>query len=100
MSMETKHMGCRHWVSSRDFCVKLHVMAPRTKCVGCEFYEGGDPGLGDAVEKLIDIGTLGQGKKIAKVVAKATGKKDCGCGKRRAALNRLGDKLSPKKGGD
>jgi hypothetical protein len=41
-------------------------------------------GLGDAVEKLIDIATLGLAKKGAK--AKKGG---CGCNKRRAALNRL-----------
>jgi hypothetical protein len=41
-------------------------------------------GLGDVVEKVIAVATLGVAKRVAK--AKKGG---CGCKKRRAALNRL-----------
>jgi len=41
-------------------------------------------GIGDVVEKVLDVATLGLAKKAAK--AKKGG---CGCKKRRAALNRL-----------
>lgn len=45
--------------------------------------------LGDLIEKLISIVTLGQGKKIATYVAKLRGKEDCGCYKRKEQLNNL-----------
>ena len=47
-------------------------------------YEGRHLGIGDVVEKVLDVATLGLAKKAAK--AKKGG---CGCKKRRAALNRL-----------
>lgn len=42
-------------------------------------------GLGDTIEKITTATGI---KKVADTVAKATGK-DCGCNKRRDALNRL-----------
>jgi hypothetical protein len=45
--------------------------------------------LGDFLEKLIRIITLGQGKKIATYIAKLRGKKDCGCERRKEKLNNL-----------
>ena len=45
-------------------------------------------GLGDIVEKIINIITLGYGKRIATWVAKLFGYKDCGCDKRKEKLNR------------
>ena len=44
--------------------------------------------LGDFTEKVISIITLGQGKRIAKFVAKLFGYKDCGCDKRKEKLNK------------
>ena len=41
-------------------------------------------GLGDTVEKITTVTGI---KKVADAVAKATGK-DCGCSKRKDALNR------------
>lgn len=46
-------------------------------------------GLGDVVEKAINVVTLGTGKKIAKAVATASGRKDCGCKRRKDALNKV-----------
>jgi len=45
--------------------------------------------LGDFLEKLISIVTLGQGKKIATYIAKLRGKEDCGCERRKQKLNNL-----------
>ena len=43
--------------------------------------------LGDLVEKIINIITFGQGKKIAKWVANKLGYEDCGCEERKNFLN-------------
>ena len=45
-------------------------------------------GLGDLIEKIIRIITLGYGKKIAKKIAKAFGYEDCGCDERQEKLNK------------
>jgi hypothetical protein len=45
--------------------------------------------LGDILEKLISVVTLGQGKKIATFIAKLRGKEDCGCSRRKNYLNNL-----------
>ena len=45
--------------------------------------------LGNFIEVLIKIITLGQGKKIATYVAKLRGKEDCGCHKRKEILNNI-----------
>lgn len=45
--------------------------------------------LGDLVEKLIAIVTLGYGLRIAKYVAKKLGYNDCGCETRKEWLNTL-----------
>jgi len=45
--------------------------------------------LGDFVEKLINVITLGQGKRIATHIAKLRGKEDCGCERRKNKLNKL-----------
>lgn len=91
------HLSCRHWRKDKDVCSAFDVFAPRGKCVGCPQYEEGKPGLGDAVEKVIAVATLGQAKRIAKRVS---GQKDCGCSQRRAALNRAGKAVLDKVKGD
>jgi hypothetical protein len=45
--------------------------------------------LGDYLESLISILTLGQGKKIATYIAKLRGKEDCGCDRKKDYLNNL-----------
>ena len=45
--------------------------------------------LGDFLEKLISVITLGQGKRIATYIAKLRGKEDCGCERRKEELNNL-----------
>lgn len=45
--------------------------------------------LGDLIEKIISILTLGQGKKLATYIAKLRGKEDCGCNRRKEKLNNL-----------
>jgi len=78
------HAQCRHWDERSDICLELQVVAPRKRCKGCDMFEPHGRGLGDVVEKVIDVATLGVAKKVKK--AKKGG---CGCNKRRAALNRL-----------
>ena len=45
--------------------------------------------LGNLLEKIISIITIGQGKRIAKYIAKKLGKEDCGCDERRDSLNKI-----------
>jgi len=49
------------------------------------------PGLGDLVEA--GLTAVGITKERVQRVANAVGIKDCGCAKRKAALNRLSDRL-------
>lgn len=49
------------------------------------------PGLGDLATKVFS--SVGITEARAQAVAKAVGLKDCGCNRRRAAMNRLGEKL-------
>jgi hypothetical protein len=44
-------------------------------------------GLGDLVERIIGVVTLGQGKGLAQWVARMRGKRGCGCSMRREGLN-------------
>jgi hypothetical protein len=84
-----KHTGCRNWKMETDVCMALSILAPRTRCHNCELYEPCGIGLGDVVEKVIGVATLGTAKRIARRAARG----DCGCAKRRAALNRAGKTL-------
>ena len=43
----------------------------------------GSKGLGDTIEKITEI------TGVKKVVEKVTGKKDCGCNKRKEKLNKM-----------
>ena len=88
--MSHNYSKCRYWKDDRDYCVALRVLAPREICDGCKRYEPTKKGLGDVVEKAIDVATLG----TAKVVAKKGRPQGCGCAKRKAALNRLGERVS------
>jgi hypothetical protein len=54
-------------------------------------YPRAKPGLGDMV--AAGLSAVGITKERAQAVASAVGVKDCGCRKRQAALNRLGEKL-------
>ena len=46
-------------------------------------------GLGDLIEKIINIITFGYGKRIATRIAKLFGYEDCGCDKRKDKLNNI-----------
>jgi len=54
-------------------------------------YPRAKPGLGDMVAS--GLAAVGITKERAQAVANAVGVKDCGCAKRQAALNKLGEKL-------
>tara|TARA_R100000900_G_scaffold136219_1_gene114099 strand:- start:753 stop:932 length:180 start_codon:yes stop_codon:yes gene_type:complete len=45
--------------------------------------------LGDLIELIIKIITLGQGKRIATYIAKKFGYESCNCENRKEALNKL-----------
>mgnify|MGYP000850488991 FL=1 len=45
--------------------------------------------LGDLIEKIINVITLGYGKRLATWVAKKLGKEDCGCDKRKDKANKV-----------
>jgi len=45
--------------------------------------------LGDLTEKIINIITFGQGKRIATWIAKKLGYESCNCDKRKNALNKI-----------
>jgi len=45
--------------------------------------------LGNIIEKIINIITLGQGKRIATWIAHKRGKESCGCDERKEALNNI-----------
>jgi|TARA_B100001175_G_C19386876_1_gene579397 hypothetical protein len=45
--------------------------------------------LGDLTEKVINIITIGQGKRIATYIAKKFGYESCNCENRKEALNNL-----------
>jgi hypothetical protein len=92
----TRHETCRHWDDAHDLCVEFNAMMPRERCVGCKQYETNARGLGDAMEQFINFATVGQAKRIA---GKIAGDGGCGCSRRRAAMNRLGNKLMPGKEG-
>ena len=51
-------------------------------CASCDQYLGPDRGLGDRISKAIKVTGI---EKAVKLVSKLNG---CGCGKRRAALNK------------
>lgn len=92
-----KSIPCRHAIRNtrgvRECLERRGPPSPRT-CAGCEYREPrrSGRGVGDWVERIIDKVSGGNAKRAARAVAKATGKSGCGCAKRRAALNRLGEK--------
>jgi hypothetical protein len=45
--------------------------------------------LGNIIEKIINIITLGQGKRIATWIAHKRGKESCGCDERKESLNNI-----------
>jgi hypothetical protein len=93
--MNEIHTKCRYWRPKSDYCGALKVLSPRDKCADCEVYRPHGWGLGDAVEATIDTVTMGQAKKLAKR-AKPGG---CGCNRRKAALNRVGEAIKDKLSG-
>lgn len=53
--------------------------------------QSSQPGLGDMVAS--GLASVGITKERVQAVASAVGVKDCGCGKRQAALNKLGEMI-------
>ena len=94
-----KAIDCKHIRRLNGLRVCLENRSDRPSRAVCEVCKWRDPkregaGLGDIVEKVIDVVTFGKGKQVAEATAKAAGKDDCGCAARKAKLNRIGDKLT------
>tara|TARA_R110002096_G_scaffold162632_2_gene329739 strand:+ start:3364 stop:3657 length:294 start_codon:yes stop_codon:yes gene_type:complete len=91
-----RRIDCRHCYRNDiglRVCVANRVEHPTQQTCGVCKYR--DPrrdrrGLGDWLEWLIDKVTGGRAKPAAEAIAKKTGKTECGCAKRKAALNRIG----------
>jgi len=69
------------------FCSRGHFNNQPSKddCASCMDYEGKPRGFGDKVNRLAKATGI---EAVAKRVEKKTGK-PCGCGKRRAKLNKM-----------
>ena len=93
-------------ITDAGWCPVLRLAHPSGGvCRSCPHYTGPpartpsgstptQPGLGDKIEKAIDTLTFGKAKKAANKIARMMGKKDCGCEKRKKALNRLGERFT------
>ena len=68
-----------------DVCILgLEQFKPSEEyCASCKHYKGPSRGLGD------DVANALKKTGVEKVVNRLSGGKECGCGKRRAALNRV-----------
>ena len=79
---------CKHYLNGVCL-IQVHHNPTDQQCAECKFYLGETRGAGDVVHNVAKaVGA----DKVAKLVENVTGK-DCGCGKRRAKLN----KMFPKK---
>jgi len=76
------------WVCAVCGAPSADQQAPHRGLCACERPR---PGLGDIV--AAGLSSVGITKERVQRVANAVGIKDCGCGKRQAALNRLSDRL-------
>lgn len=76
-------MTCKHH-NGKGCSLGLYGGTPSAGvCNVCDRYDGPSRGVGDTVAKVAEMTGISS---VVKYVSKATGT-DCGCGKRRAALN-------------
>lgn len=75
---------CIHYYKNRSLCLlKLFDSKPSEEdCKSCDKYDGDSRGLGDKLSKIF------KSTGVETAVTKLSGGKDCGCGRRRAALNK------------
>lgn len=78
------------WVCAMCGSPSADQQAPHRGLCGCERKQP-LPGLGDLV--AAGLSAIGITEERVQRVANAVGIKDCGCGRRKAALNRLSDRL-------
>lgn len=80
-------MTCKHWIGCKSLtgnCCGLRLFRGTptdSECLGCDRYDGPSRGLGDDIARVTKATGI---DRIVKAVVK-----DCGCAKRRAALNAL-----------
>ena len=74
---------CRHYFAGRCQHPEIKVAPTPEVCSLCELYRGPSRGLGDRVAAVTSATGIAA---VVRAVSAATGT-DCGCAKRRAALN-------------
>ena len=72
---------CRHLVERQCVLELCNKYPAATCCARCSSYDGPARGLGDVVAKVAQVTGVA-------ATVKAVAGEGCGCGKRRAALNR------------
>lgn len=81
---------CRHWLDcgvKGGGCCALKLFGGKPSNGVCGVCDKREPGLGDAVAKVLDV--TGIGPAVERIVKAVTGKSCGGCQKRRQRLNRL-----------
>tara|TARA_R110001592_G_scaffold38421_1_gene126687 strand:+ start:125 stop:394 length:270 start_codon:yes stop_codon:yes gene_type:complete len=75
---------CKQFVPDRSLCLigNFNSRPSPDDCASCSDYQGKDRGLGDKVSRVLE--STG----VARVARAWSPKGSCGCGKRRAALNK------------
>lgn len=74
--------NCFYFVRNSCYAKKVEGTPTPEDCNSCMFYKGPDRGLGDKIHKVV------KATKLDKFVPKTKKPGGCGCGKRRAALNK------------
>ena len=72
--------NCKYYAIEHCMLGLFNGKPTNDDCLSCSEYEGGSRGLGDDITRVV------KKTKLDKLVKK--GKKPCGCGKRRQALNK------------
>ena len=75
---------CKYYRKDNSMCLLglFNTSPSEEDCKSCEKYYGPDRGLGDKISKVIKVTGI---EKAVKLVSKS---RDCGCGRRRAKLNK------------
>ena len=75
---------CKYYQKDNSMCLLglFNTSPSEEDCKSCNKYNGVDRGLGDRVSRLL------KSTGVETAVTKLSGGRDCGCSKRRAALNK------------
>lgn len=93
-----RRVNCKHCLRDgaglRVCSAGRSAMPTQAICRSCVYREPrrGSRGLGDWVELVLARLTGGLAKRAAAAIARKSGNTECGCSRRKAALNRIGAK--------